>query len=156
MEIDRELIARFWEKVEKSPGCWEWKANRCNGYGRIGLTRKRGYVFAHRLSYELHFGSIPDGLKVLHRCDNPGCVRPDHLFLGTMGDNNRDRAQKGRSRPVKGETHGMSKMTDRDVQSIRQLHKNGRAIASLAREFGISPSQVSGIVHHRYWRHIAP
>lgn len=154
MKIDKGLIDRFWAKVEKGPGCWEWTAGKLNGYGRIGLTKARGYIFAHRLSYQIHFGSIPDNLKVLHKCDNPGCVRPDHLFIGTMGDNNRDRARKGRSRPVKGESHGMSKIANQDVIQIRLLYESGRTVTSLANEFGISRSQVSGIVHGRYWRHI--
>lgn len=134
MKIDNGLLERFWDKVKKTPSCWEWQAGKINGYGRIGLTSQRRCVLAHRLSYEIHYGPIADGMCVLHRCDTPGCVRPDHLFLGTVGDNNRDRAKKGRNRSVKGEAHGRSKITVQDVCSIRQKHKDGRTVASLARE----------------------
>ena len=156
MKIDEGLKERFWEKVSKSAGCWEWTANKINGYGRIGLTSSRKAIFAHRLRYEIHYGPVPDGMFVLHKCDNPGCVRPDHLFLGTKADNNRDRAQKGRSRPVKGESHGRSKITSQDVRRMRQLYKSGRTPASLGREFGISAAQASGIVRGKFWRHVEP
>lgn len=156
MTIDSELEERFWEKVRKSSGCWEWTASKINGYGRIGLTRARRQMFAHRLSYELHYGPVPDGLFVLHKCDNPGCVRPDHLFLGTLTDNNRDRAQKGRNLSVKGENHGRAKITNRDVVQMRQLYKNGKTPAELAKKYGISQSNVSRIVRGRAWKHIEP
>lgn len=91
------MVARFWESVEKGPGdaCWEWTghANR-SGYGRV--TRRGRDLFAHRYSWELANGPIPDGLIVCHRCDNPPCVRPEHLFLGTHSDNMRDAQRKGR------------------------------------------------------------
>ena len=91
---------RFWAKVRKGPGCWEWTGTKSSNMGHpiIG-TGPRGTViheYAHRVSWELHFGPIPDELRVLHRCDNPGCVRPDHLWLGTRLDNMRDCAAKGR------------------------------------------------------------
>jgi hypothetical protein len=87
--------ARFWAKVEKSDGCWTFAPARPNDYG--SFYRYRGAkVKAHRYSWELHFGPIPDGLDVCHHCDNPPCVRPDHLFLGTHQDNMRDLQQKGR------------------------------------------------------------
>ena len=88
---------RFWMQVHKSSGCWVWVGNRIpQGYGTIGVGGKP--VRAHRYSWELHNGPIPDGLFVLHRCDNPPCVRPDHLFLGTALDNSRDCVDKGRHR----------------------------------------------------------
>lgn len=88
---------RFWFRVEKTEGCWTWKAARHprDGYGAFWNDEKR-LVRAHRFSYQLHYGPIPDGLWVLHRCDDPPCVRPDHLFLGTAADNNNDRERKGR------------------------------------------------------------
>lgn len=90
---------RFWAKVKKSDACWEWQGGRLpHGYGRIVISRKEGAVRAHRFSWELHFGPIPDGMVICHRCDNPPCVRPDHLFVGTQSDNMRDCVNKGRLR----------------------------------------------------------
>lgn len=87
------LSERFWPKVEKTDGCWLWTANtRPNGYGLFGS------VGAHRVAYELCVGPIPSGMYVCHRCDNPACVRPDHLFVGTQLDNMRDMVTKGRGR----------------------------------------------------------
>ncbi len=93
----KPLEERFWAKVRKSDGCWEWTgaANR-QGYGRIALGRASGPRRAHRIAWELTHGPVPDGLWVLHHCDNPPCVRPDHLWLGTRADNARDCRLKGR------------------------------------------------------------
>lgn len=95
----RPLADRFWEKVRKTDGCWEWLAYTCKfGYGRIGGVR--GQVLdAHRVSWELHNGPIPEGICVLHHCDNPPCTNPDHLFLGTLSDNLADMYAKGRQGP---------------------------------------------------------
>ena len=87
---------RFWVKVVRGPDCWNWNGGKLvEGYGRFVDRGK--YVLAHRVSWEIHNGPIPEGLCVLHRCDNPPCTNPDHLFVGTHGDNARDRAAKGRN-----------------------------------------------------------
>lgn len=89
------LADRFWLKAQKSDGCWEWQGQRNHrGYGDFSIVYKRWK--AHRYSWFLANGSIPDGMKVLHRCDNTSCVRPDHLFVGTQKDNVHDAIQKGR------------------------------------------------------------
>lgn len=93
---ERPIEERFWEKVKKTSECWLWTAavDR-KGYGRIGLGPD--LLGAHRYSWELAYGPIPDGMAVLHHCDNPLCVRPEHLWLGTIADNNRDMIKKGRA-----------------------------------------------------------
>jgi hypothetical protein len=93
----RDPATRFWKYVTKSDGCWEWQGSRMPfGYGELNINKVP--QCAHRLSWELHYGPIEEGLSVLHSCDNPPCVNPAHLFLGTQSDNMRDCASKGRSR----------------------------------------------------------
>lgn len=95
MRYQPTLEERFWAKVEKTDGCWLWTAAlSTTGYGRIGVGKKMAYT--HRLSWEMHNGPIPPGMHICHHCDNPKCVRPDHLFLGTRTDNMRDMWRKGR------------------------------------------------------------
>lgn len=101
-DAKRQGDQRFWSKVNKTSNCWEWTGYRQKiGYGSIGVGSRldgtKRAILAHRFSYELHFGPISDGLKVLHTCDNRACVRPDHLWLGTQLDNVRDMIQKGRA-----------------------------------------------------------
>lgn len=97
------LEERFWSKVNQSDECWTWTASKDDkGYGKIGLPGRKGWGFAHRVSYSLEHGvELTPDQKVLHRCDNPPCVRPDHLFLGTAADNAADMVAKGRSRGQK-------------------------------------------------------
>lgn len=89
------MFDRFWNKVDRSGDCWTWQGSRDRkGYGRVSVNQRP--VLAHRFSWTLSHGPIPDGLCVLHKCDNPPCVNPEHLFLGTIADNNRDMVAKGR------------------------------------------------------------
>ena len=99
----RSIEERFWAKVKKSDGCWEWTGDKNKGrYGSIYCSEEKRNLRAHRMSYEMHKGPITDGLWVLHRCDNPPCVNPDHLFLGTARDNIMDAIKKGRHIPFNG------------------------------------------------------
>jgi hypothetical protein len=140
--MDEKTIKRFWYHVIKSGGCWNWIGyqNR-QGYGDFyirNITRhKKEHQLAHRFSWEIHNGPIPKGLYALHHCDNPSCVNPAHLFLGTKGDNNRDMAAKGRSR--NGEKHGWAKITKSIVLSMRDKYKKGgTSYRKLAKEYGVS------------------
>lgn len=151
---------RFWSKVQKGDGCWEWVGTiGANAYGVLAVGRK--HVYAHRLSWELHYGPIPDGHWVCHRCDNPRCIRPDHLFLGTHDDNMADMRAKGRSGPknrpermARGERNGYAKLTAERVIEIRNRREGGETLASLATAFGLSTSHVHRLVNGDGWHHL--
>lgn len=137
--------------------CWEWKAKakHAHGYGIINLGTGEGTMLAHRLAFTLANGPIPAGVKVLHRCDNPPCTNPAHLFLGSQADNMHDMADKGRA--SRGEDHHGRKLVADDVRWIRMVYARGRYTQpELARRFGVRQSAISGIVNHRLWRHIDP
>lgn len=163
------LIERFWSKVNKNgptmphmdTPCWVWTASKSNkGYGQFGFKPKN--IGAHRFAYTITCGNIPDDVMVLHRCDNPPCVRPDHLFLGTHGDNIRDMIAKGRNwqktQPQKichGERHHLSKLTVEAVKSIRQLHASGgMTVRQIAVQHGVSEGCAQSIVHRRTWKDV--
>lgn len=176
---------RFWSHVEKTDGCWNWRTRRGlapYAYGQARLFRRP--LGAHRLSYMMHVGEVPQGLQVCHRCDNPRCVRPDHLFLGTIGDNMRDRTAKGRQargqthgwalhpervvrgdrhwskrlkdRVPRGERNGFATLTEADVIAIREAYAAGRASQNeLARQYNTAQANVWRIIHRRAWQHVA-
>ena len=154
--IRAPLALRFWAKVDKSNagGCWVWTAGRTpKGYGTI---RRGGNgtpkVLAHRLSYEFAYGPFPVRLMVLHSCDNPPCVNPDHLFLGTGADNAADRDWKGRgTKPPlhRRATHPRAKLTEEQVAEIRASSDPQYV---LARRYNIGTSQISAIRNGKSWR----
>lgn len=150
---------RFWLKVCKHGECWNWlgylNADR-GGYGRIEIDGHFTYV--HRYSWMLAHGPIPDGLYVCHHCDNPACVNPDHLFLGTNQDNLADMTAKGRRRygtsHLVGESNGMSRLTEADVLLMRDLRRSGALQKDLAAAFGVAQMTVSRAVRGESWPHL--
>lgn len=148
------LEQRFWEKVDKrgNDECWPWLGNakKTQGYGEIKVNGK--VKMAHRICYELEHGVIPDGLVIMHKCDNPGCCNPAHLVLGTVNDNNQDKKQKGRAASMPGEGNPFAKLTEDKVREIRKIREDtGLPFRKIARQFGISQKQVINIVKRRQW-----
>ena len=151
----RDLVETFWANVEKTDGCWLWTGNlNRDGYGQI--NRNHTTVRAHRLSWEIHRGLIPDGLRVLHNCpggDNPGCVNPAHLFLGTDADNTADMVAKGRQ--SRGERQGAAKLTDAAVRAMRAEYATGTTtLNALANKYGIHLQNVFQIIKRKAWKHV--
>ena len=150
------LEIRFWKNVKKhgSRTCWLWigttMSKKSGSYGQIyynGAMR-----LAHRISWLIHFNRIPDDMCVLHKCDNPICVNPLHLFLGTLYDNNRDMAIKGRAKGTKmGETNPNSKLCWSQVERIRNYALQGYTHRQIGQRFNISHAQVGRIVRGEYW-----
>jgi len=152
---------RFWSHIVKTGPvvrpdlgeCWSWTGRDLSpaGYPRMRIRGKR--YFVHRLSYEKHVGPIPEGMNVLHRCDNPGCPNPSHLFTGTLFDNNRDRHNKGRD--AFGERGGNTRFTEEQVRDILNLSATGLNKAEIARKYGTGRSTIWHIVRGETWRHIS-
>jgi hypothetical protein len=149
-------IKRFWEKFDKSDGCWNWNAGKLKkGYGYFGIKQdgERHSITAHRLMYLLKYGTIPDGMQVCHHCDNPSCVNPGHLFLGTQLDNIRDCWNKGRANPghPRGEICGNSKLTWDQARVIRARLLLGEKCRWLAAEYNVSHQNILAIDHGKTW-----
>lgn len=160
----RPIAERFWSRVRKgSPSeCWLWqgKAKTAYGYGLLGKggrsDRSGGNVAAHRVSWELHCGPIPAGLFVLHKCDIPACVNPNHLFLGTIRDNALDMFAKGRGNPnpSRGSKRQNSRLTESMVRDARGRRREGTSIAVLAESYGVSVATMSHALLGRTWSHV--
>lgn len=149
-----EVEARFWKKIDKKEdliSCWNWKAGKqSKGYGSFGVGGGKTEL-AHRMAYEITFGSIPDGLIVRHKCDNRTCCNPGHLLLGTIADNNRDTVMRGRT--ARGERNGRAKLKEFQVRAIREQYKNKTSTqTALALAYKVSRSTIANIVKERYWR----
>jgi hypothetical protein len=148
---------RFWAKVDKTETCWNWTgAATPKGYGQIERAGRN--VYAHRASYEMHVGSVPRGKQVCHRCDNPRCVRPNHLFTGTPADNTADMVAKGRARGGSsvGERHPSHKLSWEQVTAIRAEYSAGRiSQRALAASYGVQQFTVARIIRGEGWKDAA-
>lgn len=167
--LSQSIVDRFWTKVDRADtgSCWTWGGCRVKGYGQFSLGKARR-VYAHRFAYELAYGPIPQGMLVLHRCDNPPCVRLDHLFLGTDLDNMQDKAAKGRAatgarngvhthpeRVSRGEAHHRARMTAAQVLEAQQRRARGEKVVSIAHDLGVSLSGLYQALGGNSWRHLA-
>lgn len=146
------MLIRFMSKVEKTESCWNWKASKhLFGYGWFRFEGKT--TTAHRVSYILHKGTIPKGAHILHSCDNPRCVNPKHLRIGTNSDNREDCVRKNRQ--TKGSKNGGAKLNEDSVISIRlEYNRNKATQRSLARKYKVSLTLINRIVNKKIWRHI--
>lgn len=143
-------------RMDKVDGCWIWKGTRApNGYGRFFVGRfdhQVRWMPAHRFSWDYHHGPIPLGLCVCHTCDQKLCINPAHLFIGTHGENMRDRNEKRRQ--ARGEGHGVAKLDDLTVQWIRSQHRSGRGHKRIARDLGVNKSTVARVLKGETWKHV--
>lgn len=148
--IPQRTADKFFQNTEKTEYCWIWRGKTLpKGYGTFVLNSV--IILAHRFSYFYHFGVLPNDLLVCHHCDNPCCVNPKHLFLGTQADNLRDMAKKNRR---KGEKHYNAKLNNQKVLDIRLRFTNGEAAKNLAKEFDIKQTYFYDIINRKVWSHI--
>jgi hypothetical protein len=149
MPKSKTTRGKFWDKAVKE-GCWEWPAGKHNGYGVFHWQGKR--TGAHRVAWMTLFGNIPEGLQVCHSCDNPSCVRPDHLFLGTFSENQKDKVDKDRT--PKGSIHWNAKLTEDKVRTIKKRLSFGAFKQELARTFGVAYGTINDIAMGKTWKHV--
>ena len=158
-EIQQRKLEQFWELLQKPVGCWLFDgAKEMNGYGYLKnpLGDDPKYISAHRLAWLLKNGPIPDGMRVLHKCDIRACCNPDHLFLGTDADNSRDMRTKGRH--TRGEQSMHARLTEDQVRSIRSEYRKIGAHRSnamaLARKYGVARNTIINAALGRFWKHV--
>lgn len=152
-QFSEKTLRLFWAKVDKSRGedaCWIWLASTRAGYGRMAVNRR--LWCAHRMSYVIHIGEISPELHVCHHCDNPPCVNPRHLFLGTDADNAYDRVKKNRQ--AKGETAGGAKTTNAVISAVVSEYKAGARISTLMAKYNLTRRQIQGVTRGLHWQSI--
>lgn len=151
------LEERFWTKVTKTEGCWKWSGTTHKGYGQINPGNgAKNKIAASRASWMIHFGAIPKDMHVLHRCDNPGCTNPKHLFLGTHADNMLDKERKKRgNHPVGVLPKNTTILNEGAVRAIRELRRRGMPRKDIAAMFGVTVHCIADIIGRRNWSHVA-
>lgn len=153
---------RFWKKVDRSGGpnaCWPWLGTtNQQGYGICPTPGPGGSRLAHRVAYEMTNGFLPAGQCALHRCDNPPCCNPAHLWSGTRPDNSADMARKGRAGHAgggpEGEANGAARLNPEKVVAIRAARARGRSLYRIADDFGVSRMTISKVVKRETWQHV--
>lgn len=154
LEITRVRFDTKW-KLDEQTGCWLWTASCAGkGYGQIKIPGTRRQIYAHRLSYILHKGKVGRGKHVCHTCDNPKCVNPEHLFVGTSKDNHQDMKRKGRH--LFGSKNNQSRLTEKDVSHIHALLKLGMAQTKIAQLYKVHQVSISKINCGMRWTHLKP
>ena len=152
--MDENTVKRFWNKVDvrSKEECWNWTASKIRGYGQMSKGKNKSPYRAHRLSWMINRGEIKDNLHVLHHCDNPSCVNPNHLFLGTQQDNMKDMVSKNRQQRVSAEKATGSKLTWKNVNSIRSEYENGGvSMKDLAIKYGVWRATISSVLRNKSW-----
>ena len=153
-DIAQKVVDRFWAKVKRGEGadsCWEWDAGTDrDGYGVFSFRGE--WIYAHRFAHVAFCDPVPAGLLVCHHCDNPKCVRPDHLFLGTHGDNHADRGRKHRQ--ARGAKCHTTKLNPAKVLAIRAGHGAGQSQRQLAAVFGVARNSIRCILSGKSWSHV--
>jgi hypothetical protein len=150
IEYEKKL---FEERIKKTPSCWIWIGLLSpQGYGRIKIRQKQ--KVASRLSWEIHYGEIPKGMIICHKCDNPACVNPEHLFIGRHKDNTHDMIRKKRKHSNIGENNPMVILNEEKVKEIRKLHQSGKKIKEIAEGYNLKYFTCLDVVNRRNWRHI--
>lgn len=160
LALVRANLGRFWSKVDITPACWDWIAGKDkDGYGffvvtfgRVAGRQRMAKLRSHRVAYELEHGPIPDGLLVLHSCDNPACCNPSHLRAGTQKENRGDSVARGRV--ARGERHGTAKLSEAQAREVIRLRKSGEDVNAIAARFGIAAVTVYQ-VGRNHWKHLA-
>ncbi len=149
----RTVEERFWENVEKTDSCWNWTGviKKDRGYGRLWISRHKE-MLAHRLSLQIHGFDVSRWCVVMHKCDNPRCVNPDHLQIGTHRENQLDKVLKGRQ--AKGEKQGHSSLSEIEVKAMKHLYKLGWKVTNIAAALKRSYSACHQAIHVG-WKHVS-
>lgn len=158
MDLWTRIYSRV--KINEETGCWEWQGCKRSGYGRTIIGSRtdgtRRTECTHRISYMLNYGEIPKGMEVCHKCDNPSCINPDHLFLGTYKDNAMDCLNKGRMYNPKGEKQGRSKLKEVDVATAREEYLKGEVSSrELAKRYNVSRKTMWDALTGKTWKHVS-